>query len=331
MTEKQTNMTGIRSFIYFLCGCVLAFGPGAETLAEDSIQLYMDNDSRMFKPNHHTDRHYTAGTKIVYLTQPQWQWLEDFSTWHFGQEDDTVDTAVGFFLGQNIYTPDHADAPWKRNPKDMAFAGWLYTGLFAQRATDNIMDHVELNIGVIGPSSKAQWTQEHIHDLLDSTKPIGWDDQLGDELAVDFSVMRQQRITDGWLAATEGTDVITEYGFTVGSVHRHLQAGVTFRYGHNLGKTFVPGRLELPSGVASLREGPRQSAYVFARLAGRAVEHNRFLTGLDAEPFLGQLQVGAVYQHNQLELGYSQTFYTQEFQEQSGVDSIGAVTVSWGF
>ena len=306
----------------FLCGVAQA---------KDAFQFYLENDSRMLKPNHNTDRHYTNGLKLVYLTQPDWQWLEDFSQWHFGEEGQDVETAVGFFLGQNIYTPDHVSKPWERNPKDQVFAGWLYTGLFAQRATDDMMDHLELNVGVIGPSSKAEQAQKCIHEMLDSDKPIGWSGQLADELAVDLTFMRQQRIMKGWLAPTESTDCIAEYGITVGSVNDYLQAGVTFRYGQNLGKTFVPGRLELPSGVSALREKSDRSAYLFTRFAGRAVAYNRFLTGLDAEPFVGQLQVGAVYQHNQLEIGYSQTFYTQEFEEQSGVDSIGALTVSWAF
>ena len=299
--------------------------------AKEAFQAYVENDSRMLKPNHKTDRHYTHGTKLVYLTQPGWQWLEDFSQWHFAEDDQAVDTAIGYFLGQHIYTPDHPDQPWKRNPKDRKYAGWLYVGLFAQRATDDMMDHVELNVGVIGPSSQAQSVQESIHELLDSSKPRGWDDQIGDEPAADFTFMRQQRLMDGWLAPTESTDVIAEYGFTAGSVHRHLQAGVTFRYGYNLGKTFIPGRLELPSGASSLRAEPVQSTYLFTRFAGKAIEYNRFLTGLDHEPFMGEFQIGAVYKRNRLEVGYSQTFYTQEFEEQSGVDSIGAVTVSLTF
>jgi len=312
-------------FIFLVFFSVRAF-------AEDAISLYIENDSRILKPNHKTDRHYTHGTKLVYLTQPKWQWLEDFSQWHFTDADQPVDTAVGFFLGQNIYTPDHVDEPAKRNDDDMVYAGWLYTGMFAQRATDDLLDHLELNVGVIGPSSKAEQVQKEIHELLNSDEPIGWDDQLGDELAVDLSFMRKQRLQNGWFEPTESTDFITEYGFTVGSVHRHLQAGVTVRYGFNLDNTFGPGRLALPSGISTLRKDETaRSGYLFARVTGKAIEHNRFLTGLDPEPLMGEFQIGAVYQYKKLELGYSQTFFTQEFEEQSGKDSFGAVTLSWKF
>ncbi|MHC5155166.1 MAG: lipid A deacylase LpxR family protein [Planctomycetota bacterium] len=285
---------------YFLIVSLLLFPSGV--FAKDAISLYLENDSRILKPNHNTDRHYTHGTKLVYLTQPQWKWLDDFSKWHFADAESGVDTAVGFFLGQNIYTPDHVDEPAKRSDDDRVFAGWLYTGMFAQRATDN------------------------------SDDPIGWDEQLSDEFAIDLTFMRKQRLQDGWFKPTESTDFITEYGFTAGSVHRHLQAGVTFRYGFNLDNTFGPGRLAMPSGISTLRKDETaQSGYFFVRATGKAIEHNRFLTGLDAEPLMGEFAAGVVYQYKKLEIGYSQTFFTQEFEEQSGKDSFGALTVSWKF
>ncbi|MHC4927259.1 MAG: lipid A-modifier LpxR family protein, partial [Planctomycetota bacterium] len=69
---------------------------------QQAFQVYVENDSRALKPNHNTDRHYTHGTKLVYLMQPDWQWVDDFSTWHFGDAEQSVDTAIGIFLGQNI-------------------------------------------------------------------------------------------------------------------------------------------------------------------------------------------------------------------------------------
>ena len=299
--------------------------------ATDAMSLYLENDSRMLKPFHKTDRHYTHGTKFLYLAQPDWEWLGDFADWGVAEPDEEVDTAIGFFLGQNIYTPDHPDNPQKRNPKDMVYAGWLYSGIFAQRATDHTLEHFEFNVGVIGPSSGAKQVQTCIHNVLNSNESIGWDEQLDDEFAADVSYMRQQRLLEGWLQPTDNTDVLAEYGFTAGSVHRHAKAGLIFRYGFNLGNSFGPARLSLPAGVSTLRKSDLKSGYLFARTSARAVEYNRFLTGLDTEPLVGEFQAGAVYQCEQLELGYSQTFFTREFGEQSGKDSIGAVTITWRF
>ena len=131
----------------------------------DSLGLYLDNDGRWFKPNHNTDRHYTSGVKLVYGFQPNWQWLEDFGKWNFPFFPvDSQETAVaaGLFIGQNIYTPDRIDEPLKRHEKDMKYAGWLYTGLFIQRAAGPVMDQLELDVGMVGPSAGRQ-AQNYTH------------------------------------------------------------------------------------------------------------------------------------------------------------------------
>jgi len=302
--------------------------------AADTLSLYVDNDSRLLKPNHNTDRHYTSGVKLVYGFTPDWQWLEDYGDLDvpfFSAPEGPVHTAAGFFAGHHIYTPDWADKPEKRRPKDMRFAGWLYTGLFAQRANERIMDQTELNIGVIGPSAKGRQLQNCIHNLLDSGKPIGWDTQLSDRPAVNFSWTRKERLNGPLLKPTENVDFLSEYGFTAGSVFCHLQAGLVGRLGiFGLPKDWGPDRLELPSGAIQ-RAYQDNGGYLFCRISGKAVGYNQFLTGLDPEPVVGQLQVGCVIQWKSLEVGYSQTFFTQEYKEQNAFDSYGALTVKWTF
>lgn len=315
---------------------ILVFGIFAADLrAADSLSLYIENDGRILKPNHSTDRHYTSGVKLVYGFQPDWQWLDDFGKWDFPffpADGQSVETAAGFFVGQSIFTPDRIDQPIKRSPEDMKFAGWLYTGLFIQRATENVADQVELNVGVIGPSSRARQSQNCTHRMFGGVKPIGWDDQIDDEPAADFSWMRRQRLTGGWLAPKDNLDFLAEYGFTAGSVHCDAQFGLTGRLGlFNLPRDFGPGRLALPSGVLGRSVPMEKSAYLYVRATGRAVAYNRFLTGLVHEPFIGEFQVGAVYQHKSLEIGYSQTFLTRQFEHESGTDGYGALTLSWHF
>lgn len=324
----KTTVSLMKSVLVGVLLIVLA----GQSVAKDTLSLYVENDSRFLKPNGNTDRHYTHGTKIVYLTQPDWQWLDNFAEWNAALPNESVDTVIGFFFGQNIYTPDHISDPALRKPKDQVFAGWLYTGMFAERATDNLLEHIELNVGVIGPSSLAEKSQRCIHNLLNSDAPRGWENQLSDEPTVDVTMMRQQRLLlDGWLKPTDKKDMIAEYGFTAGSVHRHVLAALTFRYGFNLGKTFGPGRLEQPAGISTLRQTDERSGYLFARAGAKAVDYNRFLSGLTAEPLVGEFQFGAVYQHNNLSFGYSQTFFTRAYKQQTASDSFGALTVSWQF
>ena len=101
------------------CIFLMVFFLAAEGIAKDAVSLYVENDSRLMKPISKTDRHYTHGMKFVYLTQPDWQWLEDFSKWNTARSDEPADAVVGFFVGQHIYTPDNVAKPAQRKPKDM--------------------------------------------------------------------------------------------------------------------------------------------------------------------------------------------------------------------
>lgn len=304
---------------------------GAARAAQDTFSVYWENDSRYLKPNGKTDRHYTNGLKLVYTAQPKWQWLEDFCCWGDAADSRENTKAVGFFLGQNIYTPNHATEPDNRKEDERPFAGWLYTGLFVQCRQGAILDHIELNLGVIGPSSMADTVQRCIHEMVHSKNPDGWDDQLGDEPAADFMWVRKYRHKNGLLAPTDLTDVITDFGFTAGSLHRHAEAGIMFRYGGKLPKDFGPGQLVLPSSAAGRDSHSDKSFYLFTRLSGRIVEHNRFLSGVSPEPFVGQAQAGLAYKVGQFELTYSQTFLSHEFKQQGPHDSFGALTLTWLF
>ena len=312
--------------------CVLLFSAaGLTASAQDTFSAYWENDSRTIKPNGKSDRHYTNGLKLVYTAQPEWAWLKDFGDWGGAADAITTEKAVGFFLGQNIYTPNHADDPAKRRDQERVFAGWLYTGMFVQRRAGETLDHVELNVGVIGPSSKADSIQRCVHTMVNSDVPLGWEGQLGDEAAADFTWVRKQRYTEGLFAPTEHTDVITDIGFTAGSLHRNIEAGIMVRYGGVLPKDFGPGRLALPSSAAGRDKDATRSAYLFARLAGRGVEHDRFLSGLTPRPLVGVASAGLVCRFGDLEFAYSQTFLTPEFKEQDIADCFAAVTLTWLF
>jgi hypothetical protein len=298
------------------------------TIAAPTLDLYIENDSRFIKPNGNTDRHYTSGVKFTFTTcdYPKWAWPQWLGGWAF-KDDPPQNRALGLFIGQNIYTPDFADNPAQRHTNDMTFAGWLNAGLYMQRTNNTKLEHTELNFGIIGPSSKSEQAQDLIHETVDSPEPV-WDSQIDDEFAFDFKYMIRQKTPIPYLQDLNNIDLAIDYGFTVGSVHRHAEIATVLRYGWNLENDFGPGSLDLP--VSALHSNSN-TLYSYLRLAARAVEHNRFLTGLDEEPLTGSLQAGLVWKFKSFSIGYSQTYFTQNFEEQNGNDSIGALTLSFKF
>ena len=302
------------------------------TSGQETFTLYVENDGTFVKPIYRTDRHYTDGVKLVYTHQPDCNFLKEFARWNdFGQNDGQVSTALGYFVGQNLYTPDHVDAPELRARHDRVFAGWLYGGIFAQRASENQMEHLELNLGVIGPVAQGGETQSFIHDHIGAAEPKGWENQLGDEFETDVTWLKRQRVAEQYFKRTENFDSHLEYGATVGTLHRNANLGIVFRYGLHLPNDFGPGRLEAPASACIEKPAEVQTAYLFTRIGGKLVQYDRFLSGLTTEPAVAQFQVGAVYRYKSFEISYSQTFLTREYKEQNSTDSYGAINMTWWF
>jgi lipid A 3-O-deacylase len=327
--KKMTKKHGVSKVILAGIFCVLVT---SIVSGQETFTLYVENDGTWIKPYHKTDRHYTDGVKLVFTNQPDCNFLKDFARWNnFGQNDGEVNTALGYFFAQNIYTPDHVDDPAKRDKHDRVFAGWLYGGIFAQRAAENEMEHFELTPGIIGPSARGRQTQSFVHHVIGANEPQGWDSQLGDEFAMDAAWLKRQRVPERYFKRTENFDSHLEYGFTAGSVHRNANLGIIFRYGLNLPNDFGPGRLEAPASACISKPQTVQTAYLFTRIGGKLVQYDRFLSGLDTEPVVGQFQLGAVYRYKSLEVSCSQTFLTKEYEEQGSADSYGSVNLTWRF
>jgi len=299
------------------------------------LTIYFENDGTFAKPNNNTDRHYTNGVKLTFAHQPQW--AADLAAklpLVPQQGGGPLKTAVGYAFGQNIYTPDGIEAV-ALIPDDRPYAGWLYVGAYLQRATQSEFDHLELNVGLIGPSSLAEDVQRIIHDTFDEPKPRGWDNQLGDELGFNVTYQRKWKIAM-WTDDVWAAELIPQAGFTLGTINRHANIGVLARVGVALPDDFGPGRIEEPAAATTI-ERSDTGGYLFIRLGGKAVEHNTFLEGnnyksshgVNAEPLLGEVQVGVVVRWRRVELGYSQTFMSREFKGQRGTDSFGAWTLSF--
>ncbi len=318
---------GIAILTGIICVATTCITSGAETFT-----LYMENDGTFIKPLYRTDRHYTDGVKLAFTNQPDVNFLKDYSQWNgFGQNDGQVTTALGYFFGQNLYTPDYVAEPSLRAKHDMVFAGWMYGGIFAQRAADNQMEHLELNLGMIGPIANGGEIQSFIHDHIGAAEPEGWGGQLGDEFEADVTWLRRQRIDERYFTRTENFDSHLEYGATVGTLHRNANGGIVFRYGLHLPNDFGPGRLEAPASACIEKPTDVQTAYLFTRIGGKLVQYDRFLSGLDTEPAVGVLQMGMAYRYKSFEASYSETFLTREYKEQGNTDSYGAINMTYRF
>lgn len=319
-----------------------AIAEGAEEGGRTVWSLYWENDGAYIKPNGNTDRHYTNGARIVASSRAQW--ADDLGNWlplnPADGTDQALDTAAFYSMGHLIFTPDRIDNQANAHPDDRPYAGWLYFSAGLERATETVADRIDLKIGVIGPASRAQQVQETAHDIFDRDRePEGWGGQLDDRFALDLDVNRRWKLNiDHDDSDHLAIEFIPEVGFTVGTVHQHLMTGATLRIGSPFLPTdFGAGRLEAPTTALGFPGGsvsPNENFAwsIYARAEGRRVFHNELLEGVQEEDYFGMVQLGvSLIIMKNLTIGYSQTWFSKEFETQVGRDSIGALTVAWSF
>lgn len=303
-----------------------------------------DTYSAPFSGNNQ-DRHYTQGLKLVWMggdamfTDLTASLERAIPAWGLAVEAAQVGWVV---IAQNIYTPEDI-LQTALIKDDRPYAGWLYSGLVLVRrgATDDpawrVLESLEAQLGVIGPESLAEWSQNTVHRLyVEDRIPKGWDNQLNTEPGLLFKYGRAWRLRDPDAGAAAWIDLIPHAGAALGNVQVWAAAGATLRIGWNLPDDFGPQTIDSP---IALQGGGSAAArawglYAFGRVEGRAIAWNTFLDGnlfssshhVTREPFVADLTWGLVFQITRyLEFGYTRIIRTEEFTKQDGRDVFGSL------
>ncbi len=325
---------------------------GGEAIPRDdeggllAVTAMWENDSPYFKPNDSSDRYYTNGVAIDIAFTADWAQTFMDAMPSFEGIDTWPHTTAGVQVGQLMFTPENLRNP-NRITGDRPYAGYLFAGAHLQRASNAAttavptLDVFQLEIGVVGDASEAEAAQDAVHELFDDVDPQGWDNQVGDEVTVQFYYRKKWRFD---LITAESNDwgvqfqAIPAVGGALGSVYRHLEAGAVFRLGWNLPDDFGPARIADVAFNGGLpRAGWSISAY--GRLTGRLVDHNLFLAGgefsdnahgVARQPLVGEGQFGFDLCYHSASwtfaLTYGQTFVTAEFDRQDSHHAYGL----WG-
>src|SRR5215475_3122835 len=129
----------------------------AEGMPAGAFSILFENDIFF-----NTDRHYTNGTALAYTTAPQ-----DTPDWGVNLARDlpffepNSDIRMSYMLAQDIFTPQNT-ALVNPDPLDRPYAGYLYLGLGLLGVSDTHLDQIQLQLGVVGPASLAQDSQNWV-------------------------------------------------------------------------------------------------------------------------------------------------------------------------
>jgi lipid A 3-O-deacylase len=313
-------------------------GATASAASPWQFRLYWENDG-IFNLDGNQDRHYTNGMVLTATTQPRWvdQLFNDIGL-------PAQRTAAGFGVGHQVHTATKISG---RIPpsKDYPYSGYLYGSFYVQRENEFLqtgipsLDHVQIDLGIIGPSAHAKWLQKNFHSTFNTRTPNGWNTQLSDEVAAQL-YYRKKWLIDlpefllNDVKSLQG-HIIPQAALALGTVHRFIELGSTYRVGWNLPDDFGLGRLgDYVSATGSgLAQPGRVTFYIFGRAAVQFVEWDTFVDGnvyhnsrfAGSQPIVGHFQFGAMLagQWKQWtgQISYAITFPTDRYRGQTTHDS----------
>ncbi|OIQ84561.1 hypothetical protein GALL_336290 [mine drainage metagenome] len=266
-------------------------------------------------------------------------------------------------FGQAMYTPEDRTRT-DVIPDDRPYAGLLYLGMAWNRrflpgdSRYEILDTRELTLGVIGPLSLAEQSQNLVHDLRGIDRFNGWGHQLHNEPAFELALERRFKpyrgngaVQPGW-----GSDAIGSYALRLGNIETAARAGFELRAGWNIPNDFGsypirPGaENRSPSAAARLpdthprpRWAPQPGVHAFANVEAKAVAWDFSLDGnlfgnshrVTRVPWVVQATAGISSQWlvrgHGVKLELMRVWRTREFEQQRGNHAFGSVALSVEF
>lgn len=300
-----------------------------------------------------TDEHYTAGTKLSWLSSDFSQWLQRKGLANVvGDRLPLVNAPgtqknFGFAIGQNIYTPQRKDLVVP-DPSDRPYAGWSYLEFSFLSKSYARLDTLSFQLGIIGPHSYAKEIQSEVHRIIDSEQAMGWDYQLKDEFGLNVVIERKWRLYAPAVNNLLGVDFVPHVGVSLGNVQTYANTGGTARLGFKLPSDFGV-QLIRPGGAGSTpvndldpRISPEKnfSIFLFGAIDGRLVARDIFLDGnsfrdspsVDKEALVADLSYGAGIIAGPWQLTFTQVTRTREFSRQrERFNRFGSATLSVAF
>ena len=296
-----------------------------------------------------TDRHYTQGARILYLSpdngMPGRLLGIAQSLPSVGFRLDTC--RWGLEVGQNMYTPtDIAQTALITN--DWPYAGWSYIGAVLQRRGQScderipVLENIQLQLGMVGPAALAGQIQNWFHNINHFPLADGWANQLPNEPTLALKYERAWRLASSTPYAWD-VDCIPHVGASLGNVETSARAGTMARVGWHLPDDFGVEPIDslgIPAGGWSV--GANQHPwgfYLFAAAEGRAVAYNIFLDGdmfrqsphVERNPYVAELYGGVAIRLDRVEMAFTVFYLTREFVDQASPDAYGSVSAKLEF
>lgn len=255
-----------------------------ETLDSRFFTLTFENDAFVGE-----DDGFTNGLGLTYGRGPFTSFTEDnlprplhwlAERTHINTRQDKV-RGVAYTLFQTIQTPNDIAIP-ELQLDDIPYAGLLSLQTIMYAWDRNSSDQLAFQIGVIGPIALADEAQTTIHELIGSQEPLGWDNQLENELVLGVSALRSQKLYRRY-GPRFGMDIIGLAKGDIGTILSSASAGLAVRVGTDMEFSHATFDLKSDRHVNALALADSNKFYVYAGVTAKYVFNDILLDGNNFE------------------------------------------------
>lgn len=287
-----------------------------------------------------SDRFYTDGISLA-LSHTGPSWMDPFANWlPWGEGRRTV----GYDLSQGMFTPDDTDLD-PPDPDDRPYAGILAFGLTLHVEKDRSYHGLKFVMGVVGPWSLAEETQDAVHDLRGIDKAQGWDEQLENEPIFNLAYEYRHRFQLAGDRERWSVQAFPLAGGWLGNMLIQGQAGALLRSGYNVPDDFGPtlvrgmGHMPPPRRDANRQAKSDWGFSVYGGAVANLVLHDITLDGntfedspsVDKEFFVPMAGVGISVGNRRFQTSFGYIFWGKEFEGQDEYSKFGTISVSYFF
>ncbi|MGZ3900475.1 MAG: lipid A deacylase LpxR family protein [Bacteroidia bacterium] len=171
----------------------------------------------------------------------------------------------------------------------------------------------ELDFGIIGPCAKCEEEQKGIHKALNNIQPLGWENQLSQDVIINYTASYEKAIF-----SSKYIELIGYTDMRAGTLYDDIGAGLHLRFG-KMNSYFKH------LGIIKNASENKFQLYFTAKAKGKIVGYNATLQG---GPFSNSIYeiapgnvtravffsyMGVVLTYKRLSLEYARTYLTKEF------------------
>ncbi len=314
--------------IFLLVLMLLTYEASSQRISNTAVYRNV-NSNRYFRIHYEndyfstTDIYYTQGINLEYLNPT----IGNFFTSKLLVRSASKEVKFGIALEHEGFTPTSISHP-EILVGDRPFASCLFVKTFS--TTNDSVRRVRvsssLSAGAIGPIAHGKEMQETIHRWINDTQPLGWDNQIQNDLILNYELEYER----GLFAPSYYFSLLGKVGARAGTLNTKAFTGLIM----------MAGLFDDPFSHFS-KQNRKNQVYLYAEPLMNIVAYDATLQGgliNKSSPYtissneitrlVFQGNVGIAFKTNALQLEYFQSYLTKEFKT-GGTHLWGGIRIGW--